>query len=47
MSTPASTYTATSTGLTAFSPWNPDALIRAGLILFLAGALLLAVRTSH
>lgn len=43
MNTPASTYTATSTGLTAFSPWNPEALIKAGLVLFFAGAFLQAL----
>ena len=47
MNTPASTYTATPTGLTAFSPWNPEALIKASLVLFLAGALLQAVRGSR
>lgn len=46
MSTPA-TYTATQSGLTTFAPWNPDALIKAGLILFLAGAFLQALQASR
>lgn len=42
MNTPA-TYTATQSGLTTFAPWNPGALIGAGLVLFFAGAFLQAL----
>jgi hypothetical protein len=47
MNTPASTYTATRSGLTASAPWKPDALVKAGLVLLLAGALLQALQASR
>ena len=47
MSAPASTYTATPTGLTAFAPWDPNALLKAGVFLILAGAFLQALQSTR